>query len=86
METALAQGKVSEEDILYFARQDARAGLCEMEAVSLRGVTNFYFHYPEYSLKIIHDTQIIELYCFSELVSKPVLSDCKDFEFPFVWF
>lgn len=57
LETALAQGKANEEDILYLARQDARAGLCETEAVSLRGVTNFYFHYPEYSLKIIHDIQ-----------------------------
>lgn len=57
LETALREGKVTEEDILYFARQDARAGVCKTEAVSLRGVTNFYFHYPEYSLKIIHDVQ-----------------------------
>lgn len=55
LETALAQGKVTEEDIFYYARQDARAGVCQMEAKSLRGVTNFYFHYPEYTVKIIYD-------------------------------
>lgn len=71
LETALPQGKVAEEDILYFARQDARAGVCKTEAVSLRGVTNFYFHYPEYSLKIIHDVQETpdgEQYLISELL------------------
>ena len=57
LEDALKQGKLTEEDILYFARQDARTGFCKTEAVSLRGVTNFYFHYPEYSIKIIHDVQ-----------------------------
>ncbi len=57
LEDALKQGKLTEEDILYFARQDARTGFCKTEAVSPRGVTNFYFHYPEYSIKIIHDVQ-----------------------------
>ena len=57
LEDALKQGKLTEEDILYFARQDARTGFCKTEAVSLRGVTNFYFHYPGYSIKIIHDVQ-----------------------------
>lgn len=57
LEDALSKGKVSEEDIFYLARKDARNGFCEMDAVSLRGVTNFYFHYPDYSLKLIYDIQ-----------------------------
>ncbi|HIR30700.1 MAG TPA: hypothetical protein IAB83_01635 [Candidatus Faecousia faecavium] len=55
LETALAQGAVNEEDIFYYARQDARAGICETEVKSRQGVSNFYFHYPEYSLKLIYD-------------------------------
>ena len=55
LETALAQGSVNEEDIFYYARQDARAGICEMEVESVLGVSNFYFHYPEYSLRLIYD-------------------------------
>lgn len=55
LETALAKGFVNEEDIFYYARQDARAGICEMEVESVLGVSNFYFHYPEYSLRLIYD-------------------------------
>lgn len=55
LETALAKGAVNEEDIFYFARQDARARICEMEVESVLGVSNFYFHYPEYSLRLIYD-------------------------------
>lgn len=55
LQTALAQGNINEDEILYRARQDARAGICETEAKSLRGLTNYYFHYPEYSLLIIQD-------------------------------
>lgn len=55
LETALAQGNITEDEILYRARQDARAQVCETEANSLRGLTNYYFHYPEYSLLIIQD-------------------------------
>lgn len=55
LETALANGDITEEDIFYYARKDARDGVCKTEAKSLRGVSNFYFHYPEYSLKIIYD-------------------------------
>lgn len=55
LETALAKGEITEEDIFYYARKDARNGICKTEAKSLRGVSNFYFHYPEYSLKIIYD-------------------------------
>ena len=57
LEDALKQGKLTEEDILYFARQDARTGFCKTESVSVRGVTNIYFHYPENSIKINHDGQ-----------------------------
>lgn len=55
LETALAQGAVHEEDIFYYARQDVREGICEMEFESRQGVSNFYFHYPEYTLKLVYD-------------------------------
>lgn len=55
LETALAGGDITEEDIFYYAWKDAREGVCETETKSLRGVSNFYFHYPEYSLKLIYD-------------------------------
>lgn len=55
LETALRNGDITEEDIFYYARKDVRNGICETEAKSLRGVSNFYFHYPEYSLKLIYD-------------------------------
>lgn len=55
LKTALVNGDVTEEDLLYYARQDARAGFCQMESGSASTVTAFTFHYPEYSVEIVHD-------------------------------
>ena len=55
LENALSEGSVSEEDIFYYARIDAKNGVCKEVFESTHGVTNFTYCYPEYDLRIIYD-------------------------------
>lgn len=55
LETALSQNIVNEEDIFYFARKDARNGICEEIYESELGLTHFTYIYPEYALRLIYD-------------------------------
>lgn len=54
-ETALSQNIVNEEDIFYFARSDARRGICEEVYESVLGLAHFTYFYPEYTLRLIYD-------------------------------
>lgn len=55
LEDALENGSVSEEDIFYFARLDAKNGICQEICESTHGLTNFTYRYPEFDLRIIYD-------------------------------
>jgi len=55
LEDALRDGAITEEEIFCYARMDARAGFCEERCVSKHGLSNFTYHYPEFSLRIIYD-------------------------------
>lgn len=55
LETALQEGLITENDILYYARLDAANGVCQETYESTHGLTNFTYYYPEYSLRIIYD-------------------------------
>lgn len=55
LETALREGLITENDILYYARLDAANGICREICESTHGLTNFTYFYPEYSLRIIYD-------------------------------
>lgn len=55
LEDALRCGLVTEDDIFYFARLDAKAGICQYSAESINGVTSHFFDYPEYNLRLIYD-------------------------------
>lgn len=52
---ALQSGAITDADILYFARMDAKNNLCQQITESIHGLTNFTFVYPEYRLTIIYD-------------------------------
>lgn len=55
LEEALEQGKISEEEINFAAREDAKNGFCEETFESLHGVTSFTYEYPDYNILLIHD-------------------------------
>lgn len=55
LEDALSQNIINEEDIFYFARKDARNGICEEVYESELGLAHFTFFYPEYTLRLIYD-------------------------------
>lgn len=55
LEEAFQNGITSEEEILFFARADARNGFCVQESESKHGLTHFTFIYPDYNLRIVHD-------------------------------
>lgn len=55
LEEALKQGKISEEEICFSAREDARNGFCKETFESVHGVASFTYEYPEYHLLLIHD-------------------------------
>lgn len=56
LESALQEGLITENDILYYARLDAANGVCQETYESTHGLTNFTYYYPEYALRIIYDT------------------------------
>ena len=51
---ALSQNLLNEEDIFYYARADARNGVCEEIYESEFGLTHFTYCYPEYNLRLIY--------------------------------
>lgn len=55
LEDALQSGKISENDIFYFARQDAQNGFCELSFNSNHSLTQFIFAYPNFKLALIYD-------------------------------
>lgn len=55
LEEALRHGKISEEEICFSARKDARNGFCKETVESVHGVASFTYEYPEYHLLLIHD-------------------------------
>lgn len=55
LEDALYECLVTEEEIFYLARTDARNGFCEEVQESKNGLAHFTFCYPEYNLRIIYD-------------------------------
>lgn len=56
LEEALDSGLLSEIDIFYYAQMDAKNGFCQEEFESSYGVTHYTYHYPEYNIRIVHDT------------------------------
>ena len=55
LEDALCKGLLSEEELFYLARADARNGFCEEIQESYHGLTHFTYCYPKYNLRIIYD-------------------------------
>ena len=55
LEEAFKLGKISEEEICFSAREDARNGFCKETFESVHGVASFTYEYPEYNLMLIHD-------------------------------
>lgn len=55
LENALANAYITEEEILCYARLDARNGFCSESVISTHGLTHFTFHYPEVDLRVIYD-------------------------------
>jgi len=55
LEDALDSGLITEDDIFYYAKLDARAGFCQYVAESINGVTSNFFYYPDFNLQLICD-------------------------------
>lgn len=55
LETALAQGKTTEEALRYYAQQDARNGFCQESWGSRLGLSWATFDYGDYSVVIAKD-------------------------------
>lgn len=55
IEEALKSGAVSVEEMIAWARLDASRGICTEAASSQNGLTEFTYHYPEFSLHCVYD-------------------------------
>lgn len=55
LEDALANGRITEEEIFRFARTDARNGFCQETVESSHGLSHFTYHYPDVNIRLIYD-------------------------------
>ena len=55
LEDALKNGDITEEEIFFRARQDARDGHCQETFETQHGVTFYNYHYPDYDLWLVYD-------------------------------
>lgn len=55
LEDALKNGDITEEEIFFRARQDAREGRCEETYETIHGVSFYTYHYPNYDLRLTYD-------------------------------
>lgn len=55
LEDALHDNLITEEDLFYYARKDARNGFCVQTVESNHGVSHFTFAYPDFNLRLIYD-------------------------------
>ncbi len=55
LEDALREGYTSVDELIADARQDASQGLCHEAAESKNGLTEFTYHYGEFTLRYIYD-------------------------------
>ena len=55
LEDALKNGDITEEEIFFRARQDAREGHCEETCETIHGVSFYTYHYPDYDLRLTYD-------------------------------
>ncbi len=55
LEDALKNGDITEEEIFFRARQDAREGRCQETFETQHGVTFYNYHYPDYDLWLVYD-------------------------------
>ena len=52
---ALEKNKISGDELVALARLDAAQGICNETAKSKNGLTEFTYHYPEFSLHYVYD-------------------------------
>ena len=52
---ALEKNKISGDELVALARLDAAQGVCNETAKSRNGLTEFTYHYPEFSLHYVYD-------------------------------
>ena len=55
LEDALKNGDITEEEIFFRARQDAREGHCQETFETIHGVSFYTYHYPNYDLRLTYD-------------------------------
>lgn len=55
LEDALKNGDITEEEIFFRARQDARKGNCEETFETNHSVSFYTYHYPNYDLRLTYD-------------------------------
>lgn len=55
LEDALKNGDITEEEIFFRARQDAREGHCQESFETQHGVSFYTYHYPDYDLRLVYD-------------------------------
>lgn len=55
LKDALKNGDITEEEIFFRARQDARDGRCQETFETQHGVTFYNYHYPDYDLWLVYD-------------------------------
>lgn len=53
--SALSSGKLSSEDVVHQAFEDAAQGLCNRTEISRYGLSRYRFHYPNFELCITRD-------------------------------
>lgn len=55
---ALESGRITQEEIAYLARLDARNGYCEQIHATQNGLTHFTYQYPTFNLRIVYDVYV----------------------------
>ena len=55
LEDALTEGKITVDEIITWARQDAGRGFCTEVAKSKNGLTELFYHYGNFSLRYMYD-------------------------------
>lgn len=55
---ALESGRITQEEIAYLARLDARNEYCEQTHATRNGLTHFTYQYPTFNLRIVYDVYV----------------------------
>lgn len=58
LEEALTTGRITKAEIACYARRDAENGYCTQSHKTKRGLTHFFYLYPDFHLRVVYDVYV----------------------------